>query len=177
MNIRNLLVATAAISAIAGAAFAQASDTVDAKAKFVAAGSVTNGTDLDFGTLTVPTGEGSSVTVVAAAAADGTATRSVSGAGGVALVGGTAAATAATFTLGAVADAGVTLDVSATTTTGYNLQVGNIVGDSGCPDAADGDFDMVAASCVVAVGASMDVPATATGEVTVGTITAELVYQ
>lgn len=174
MNLRNLMIATAALSAMAGAAAAQSSAnaSIDASVSFVAPVSVTGGTNLDFGSFTIPTSAGGSIVL----GTDGNATAS---GGGVTEVASSEPANGK-FTLGAAVGTNVSLDLDAeSVAAGYTLDTFTIAADSGCSGASlSANFTFSAASCELTVGATLGLPATASaGSVTVGSIKATLTYQ
>lgn len=174
MNLRSLMIATAALSAIAGAAAAQstATNTVPAYVNFVAPVSVTAGNQMQFGTFTLPTTAGGSI--VLTTAGDATATG-----GGVTELSSSAPA-AATFTLTAQPTTNVSLAVvSEAVTSGYTLGTFTVSGDTGCTGATTASaFTFSSGSCTLSVGATLDLPASASaGQVQVGTVRATLSYQ
>jgi hypothetical protein len=174
MNLRNLLIATAALSAVAGSAAAQSSAnaSVPAKVTFVAPVAVTAGNEMRFGSFTIPTSAGGEIVL----GTDGNATAS---GGGVVEV-NSSAPQAATFTLAAATGTNVSLQVEATgVVTDYSLDDFAVSGGTGCASAStSGAFTFSAASCTLTVGATLGLPATASaGTVTVGSVKATLSYQ
>lgn len=174
MNFRNLLIATAALSAVAGSAAAQSSAdaSINASVSFVAPVSVTAGTNMNFGSFTLPTSAGGSIVL-------GTDGEAAASGGGVTEV-STSDPTAGTFTLGAAIGTNVSLDLDAEgVASGYTLGTFTTAGGTGCTSAStEAAFTFSAASCTLTVGATLGLPATATaGSVTVGSIKATLSYQ
>lgn len=169
-----LLAASASLAAlaVAGAASAQAieDDTADVKIAFVAPVSVAKATDMDFLTYTRPSVTGGTVVI------SPTGVRSV----GTAATGlgpvGSAAGTPAAFTVSAEDGSSVTLTV--TQTAGAATYPLSNFTASGCGASATGSFtfDITGANCTIAVGATMGVPANATGGTAVATLKAELKY-
>lgn len=174
MNLRNLMIATAALSAVAGAAAAQstANASIDASVSFVAPVSVTAGTNMNFGSFTIPTSAGGSIVL----GTDGNATAS---GGGVTEV-STSTPAAGTFDLGAAIGTNVSLDLDAESVeSGYTLGTFTISPTAGCAGAStSANFTFASATCTLTVGATLGLPATASaGSVTVGSIKATLAYQ
>lgn len=174
MNFRNLLIATAALSAVAGSAAAQSSAnaSIDANVTFIAPVSVTAGTNMNFGSFTIPTSAGGSIVL----GTDGNATAS---GGGVVEVSSSTPA-AGTFTLGAATGTNVSLDIDAeSVASGYTLGTFTIAGDTGCSGVStSANFTFSAATCTLTVGATLGLPGTANaGSVQVGSVKATLSYQ
>jgi len=172
MNIRTLLAATAVLSAGAGSAFAQASDTkqVDARAKFITALAVTSGTDLNFGTW-VPAAAGGTIAINTAGTGrtgDGTPVTDANN-----------TPSAGSFSIAAEAGQSMSLTLSQQSAlTDYTLSNFVVAGDAGCSVASETAVKVATAGtpCVIKVGASLTYPAGASGAKDLGQLQAVLSY-
>ncbi|MGA0604400.1 DUF4402 domain-containing protein [Phenylobacterium sp. VNQ135] len=172
---RSLLIAAAAVSAIAGSAAAQTSDskTVDAKVKFITALSLAAGSPLNYGTLIRPTSAGT-VVIDTDAARSGDPTTVADTAN---------APTAASFTITAEAGQSIQLALAQDSmTSNYALSAFTVAAVAGgsCGTVTTTSVAITGTgsqSCTFKVGATLGYPANPTANGNVGKLKATVNYQ
>lgn len=182
MNIRSLLIATAAITAVATAAAAQTTGTadVDVQAKFIAPLTITAGQALDFGTATTPSAAG---TIVMSAAG----VRSFTGGGTMALLATTGnTGQKGTFTVTGAAGQVTTLALSQSVVTDVDYTIDTFTvaadgGDADCGTPTTTSLTLagtagVSVACSLAIGATLNFPAGAQGVKDIGQLQAVVTY-